>query len=272
MGESMTLPAYLSRGDGETAVFLLHGIGGGKGAWPCQLEVLAQAGYRAIAWDMPGYGESEAVASYTIAGLAEALGRLIDHIGAGTNVLLGHSMGGMVVQEAYALFPQRIHGLILSGTSPAFGKPDGAWQREFLQKRLQPLDEGRQMGDLAPQLVGEIVAAGADPAVVTLAIELMSAVPADTYRLAIAALVSFDRRAALPAIRVPTLVLAGEHDTNAPPAVMQKMAERIPGARYECLPGVGHLAPMERSGPFNEAVLRFLDASFGANARAPRSS
>ncbi len=263
----MTLPAYIARGDGETAVFLLHGLGGAKTIWPWQLEALAQAGYRAIAWDMPGYGESEAVTPYTLAGLAQALERLIARVGGRRNVLLGHSLGGMVALEGYALFAPRIHGLILSGTSPAFGKPDGAWQREFLRQRLQPLDEGHTMRNLAPRLIAGMVGRGADPAGVALAIEAMSAVPGGTYRAALAALVHFDRRATLPAIGAPTLVLAGADDANAPPAVMQKMAERIPGARYECLPGAGHLASMEQPGPFNEAVLRFLAAHF---RRTPR--
>ena len=266
----MSLPAYISRGEGETALFLLHGLGGGKSAWPWQLEALAQAGYRAIAWDMPGYGESGAVQPYTLAGLAQALERLIARVGGRWNVLLGHSMGGMVALEGYALFAPRIHGLILAGTSPAFGKPDGAWQQEFLRQRLQPLDEGQSMRDLAPRLVAGMVARGADPAGVALAIEVMSAVPAGTYRAALAALLHFDRRAALPAIGVPTLVLAGADDPNAPPAVMQKMAERILGARYECLPGAGHLASMEQPGQFNEAVLRFLAEHFRPHPR-PRS-
>ena len=264
----MKLPAHLDRGQGETVVFLLHGIGGGKIGWPWQLEALAGAGYRAIAWDMPGYGESEIVVPYTLARLAEALERLMDHVGARRSVALGHSMGGMVAQEAAARFPAKVHGLILAGTSPAFGRADGDWQREFLARRLRPLDEGQALRDLAPKLVGEVVAAGADPAGVALAVEVLAAVAPATYRASLAALVEFDRRAALSAIRVPTLVLAGEHDGNAPPAMMQKMAERIPGAHYECLPGAGHLAPMERPREFNEAVLRFLDARFGPNAAA----
>ncbi len=263
----MNLPAYLSRGNGEVAVFLLHGLGGGKAAWPWQLEALAQAGYRAIAWDMPGYGESETVTPYTLAGLTRALEQLVARVGGRQNVLLGHSMGGMVALEGYTLFGPRLHGLILSGTSPAFGKPDGAWQQEFLRQRLQPLDEGHSLRDLAPSLVAGMVGRGADPAGVALAIEVMGAVPAGTYRAALAALVNFDRRAALPAIGVPTLVLAGAEDPNAPPPVMQKMAERIPGARYECLPGAGHLASMELPRQFNEAVLRFLAAHFGSNPR-----
>ena len=78
----------------------------------------------------------------------------------------------------------------------------------------------------------------------------MGAVSPATYRAALHALMSFDRRALLPAISVPTLVLAGDVDPNAPPAVMQKMAEKIPGAQYECLPRTGHLASLERPTPF----------------------
>ena len=122
------------------------------------------------------------------------------------------------------------------------------------------------MRDLAPELVRGIVGEGADPEGVALAIEVMAAVPADTYRAALAALMHFDRRDLLPRIRVPTLLLAGALDREAPPAVMQKMAERIPGARYECLPEAGHLACMEQPELFNEAVLPFLAAHFGPNA------
>jgi 3-oxoadipate enol-lactonase len=259
---SEAIPAHLTRGEGEPAVFLLHGIGGGKTYWGRQLEALAAAGYRAVAWDMPGYGDSALIEPYTLAELARALERLIDRIGPQRAVLLGHSMGGMVALEAWACFPHRIAGLILSGTSPAFGKPDGAWQQEFLRQRLGPLDEGRGMADLAPRLVSGMVAPAADAATVEFAAKIMSAVPAATYRAALHALMSFDRRALLPSISVPTLVLAGEVDPNAPPAVMQRMAEKIPAALYECLPQVGHLASVERPAAFNESMVRFLQAHF----------
>jgi pimeloyl-ACP methyl ester carboxylesterase len=164
----------------------------------------------------------------------------------------------MVLLEALALFPSKIAGAILSCTSPAFGKPDGAWQQVFLQQRLAPLDAGHRMADIAPNLVRGMVAADADAAAVRRAIEIMSAVPPTTYRLALHALMSFDRRALLPSIAVPTLALAGDVDPNAPPQVMQKMAEKIPGSAYACLPQTGHLASLEQPEAFNEAVLRFL--------------
>jgi 3-oxoadipate enol-lactonase len=77
------------------------------------------------------------------------------------------------------------------------------------------------------------------------------------------AIVTFDRRAALPLIRVPTLLVAGEHDRNAPPAVMQKMAGQIAGSRYAELPGIGHLQNLEAPDEFDALVLGFLADTAG---------
>jgi pimeloyl-ACP methyl ester carboxylesterase len=257
-------PAYASRGAGDTAVVMLHGVGGGSEAWAPQMDPLAAAGFLAVAWDAPGYGASPAIEPYDLAGLARALERLLDALPARRSVLLGHSMGGMVAQEAVVAFPAKIAGLVLSATSPAFGKPDGAWQREFLAQRLGPLDAGKTMADLAPALVAGLVGPDAEPAGVQAAVELMSRVPGETYRKALHALVAFDRRAALPAIRVPTLAIAGERDATAPPAVMEKMAARIPGADFRVLAGCGHLANLERARSFNDVVLAWLRAHFGS--------
>ena len=71
---------------------------------------------------------------------------------------------------------------------------------------------------------------------------------------------TFDERANLPNIRVPVLCLAGERDPNAPAAMMERMAAKIPGARYVCLAGVGHLPNLEAPQAFDAAVLDFLTA------------
>lgn len=260
----MSVPASVRCGAGDTALVLLHGVGGGAAAWAPQLETFAAAGFLAVAWDAPGYGASAPIEPYDMAGLARALGRLLDALPARRRVLIGHSMGGMVAQEAMAAFPGAIDGLVLSGTSPAFGKADGDWQREFLARRLGPLDAGRTMAELAPALVAGMIGTDPDPAGVRLATEAMARVPAATYRSALHALVHFDRRDALGAIRVPTLVVAGERDGNAPPAVMEKMAARIAGAEYRVLPGCGHLSNLERPAAFDEVVLAWLRRHFAA--------
>lgn len=260
----MAVPAHIARGAGATAVVMLHGVGGGKEAWAPQLDAIAEAGYFAAAWDAPGYGASALIEPYDMSGLARALERLIDSLAAARVVLMGHSMGGMVAQEALAAFPGRIAGLILSATSPAFGRADGAWQRAFLAKRLAPLDAGKTLADLAPALVAGMTGPDAEPAGVQLATEVMSRVPGDTYRKALHAIVCFDRRDALGSIRVPTLAIAGSRDANAPPAVMEMMAARIRGAEYRVLEGCGHLANLERPRAFNDIVLAWLSRHFAA--------
>ncbi|HSD40536.1 MAG TPA: alpha/beta fold hydrolase [Burkholderiales bacterium] len=260
----MTIPAHVRRGSGDIAVVLLHGVGGSAAAWAPQLDAIADAGCLAVAWDAPGYGASAPIEPYDMPNLARALERLLDALPVRRRVLVGHSMGGMVAQEAATAFPQKIDGLVLSATSPAFGKADGAWQQGFLAQRLGPLDAGRTMAELAPALVAAMVGPDAEPPGVTAATEIMARVPGETYRKALHALVRFDRRDALAAIRVPTLVIAGERDANAPPAVMEKMAARIAGAEYRVLAGCGHLANLERPRSFNQLVLAWLGRHFAA--------
>ncbi len=254
------VPYFEEAGSGDTAVLMLHGIGGGRHAFAGQMQPLAAAGYRAVAWDMPGYGHSALVDPYDFATIAEECVELIDVIDAERLVLLGHSLGGMVAQEVVARAPDRVDALILAGTSAAFGKPDGEWQRRFVEERTAPLAAGGSMQDLAASLVPTMLAANASDAARSAAVAVMAHVPAFSYRLALQALMGFDRRSQLPLIRVPTLLVAGRDDRNAPPAVMEGMAERIPGGRYLCLDDCGHLMNFERPDAFNAAVLDFLRA------------
>jgi 3-oxoadipate enol-lactonase len=71
-------------------------------------------------------------------------------------------------------------------------------------------------------------------------------------------MVSFDRSSALERIGVATLVIAGEHDRDAPPAVMKKMAAAIPRGTYIEMPGIGHLPNLEAPDEFDSFVLNFL--------------
>jgi pimeloyl-ACP methyl ester carboxylesterase len=86
----------------------------------------------------------------------------------------------------------------------------------------------------------------------------MSQIPPATYRRALEAMVTFDRRANLERIGVPTLVIAGEHDRNAPPAMMKKMADAIPRSTFLEMRGIGHLQNLEAPEEFDGLVLNFL--------------
>lgn len=250
-------PQHIERGAGPAVVFL-HGIGGDAESWLPELEALGGR-YRAIAWDMPGYGASPALPAMTFPALAGALESLLDALKIERAHLVGHSIGGMVAQEFAATRPARVASLILYATSPAFGRPDGTWQREFLAARLAPLDSGRSMAELAPGIVKGLVGDDPDPDAVARATAAMSRVPEDAYQAAMRCLVSFDRREALPELAVPVLVLAGAQDDNAPARMMERMAARIPGAVFEIVPRAGHLVHFERPQVFRAAIAAFLD-------------
>jgi pimeloyl-ACP methyl ester carboxylesterase len=89
----------------------------------------------------------------------------------------------------------------------------------------------------------------------------MSQVPEASFRAAVQCLVTFDRRADLVRIAAPTLLIAGDEDTNAPLKTMTRMAEAIPGARLEVLSRTGHMAPLECPDRYADIVRRFLAES-----------
>ena len=241
-----------------TTLVFLHGIGGGRAAWQRQLPFFEARGYATLAWEAPGYGSAPLVDPYTFANAAGALEAALERLAAGPVVAVGHSMGGMIAQEAYARFPQKFSALVLAFTSSAFGGTSSDFTQQFIDARIKPLDLGRTMAEISARLMPTMHGAASDPSGLMLAAQVMATVPPDTYRRAVAMLTTFDRRAQLAQIKVPTLVLAGSEDMIAPPAMMARMAQKIAGSDYVCLPGCGHLGPMDQPEAFNNALLAFL--------------
>lgn len=259
----MIIPSFSVLGSGPT-VLMLHGVDGGHLAFAPQVESFASAGYRAVAWDMPGYGRSAPIEPYTFKGLAASCIALIDALlgagprGAGGLTLVGHHIGGMVAQEVVARRPELVQRLVLCGTSPGFGEPDGHGQREFVAQRMERLEAGAGMEQLAQALVPGMIGPAALPEGVRLATHCLAQVPSATYRRALEALRGFDRRADQSRIAIPTLVIAGEHDRIAPAAAMKSMSAAIPRSTYVEMAGVGHLQNLEAPDEFDALVLNFL--------------
>jgi 3-oxoadipate enol-lactonase len=253
--------SYEAAGDpASPPLVFLHGIGGAARAWRGQIDAFSDR-YRAIAWDMPGYGGSAPLAGVSIATLADALQEFLQGIGAKAPILVGHSIGGMIVQQWLTKHPVTARAVVLAQTSPAFGKADGDWQKSFIEARLGPLDRGETMASLAPTLVRDLVGDDPDAAGMEVARSCMASVPEASYRASLFALLGFDQRHALGAIKVPTLVLSGSKDKNAPAPMMARMAGYIPSAHYVELEGVGHLVNLERPAAFNAALDQFLKAT-----------
>jgi 3-oxoadipate enol-lactonase len=249
---------YEAAGDGgKPPLVFLHGIGGAARAWRGQIAAFGDR-YRAIAWDMPGYGGSAPLATVSITTLADALQDFLQQIAANRPILVGHSIGGMIVQQWLIKHPRTAAAVVLAQTSPAFGKAEGDWQRQFIEARLGPLDRGETMRSLAPTLVKELVGDDPDAGGMELARDCMGGVPEASYRAMMLALLGFDQRKALARISVPTLVLSGTKDKNAPAPMMAKMATYIPSSTYVEFEGAGHLVNLERPKAFDATLDQFL--------------
>jgi 3-oxoadipate enol-lactonase len=248
------------------AVVFLHGVGGSARIWAPQIASFAAAGFRTVAFDMLGYGARAPVDHMDFDMLAADVEAQITQHGLDRPVIVGHSMGGLLAQTLLRRGPRAYRAAVLSCTSPAFGDRSGEFQKKFVADRLGPLDAGRTMAEMAPAMVASVSGPAPDPAGRTLAIATIAATSERSYRAAVHCLVNFDERANLARISIPVLCLAGEHDRLAPPAMMEKMAGRIPDARYVCLEGLGHLPNVEAPQAFDAAVLGFLRAALAPTA------
>jgi 3-oxoadipate enol-lactonase len=121
---------------------------------------------------------------------------------------------------------------------------------------------GLGMAGMANKLLPGLVSVHASSASREAARQVMTQVPEATYRAALQAIAGFDRRDALASIGMPTLILAGEDDTTAPPEMMRRMAARVSGSEYRCLAQAGHIANVEQPAAFNGAVIGFLRRHF----------
>ena len=114
------MPDHEVHGDGDTTLFLLHGAYGSKEYFRDLTAALVGAGLRVVAWDAPGYGLSPLPAEgLAIPDMAEAAARLVEHAGSATNVVLGHSKGGIIAPAPTSPF-QPVRSMPLkSGVKPA---------------------------------------------------------------------------------------------------------------------------------------------------------
>ena len=127
------LPTFTTLGSGPT-VLMLHDADGDHLTFAPQVETLATAGYRAVAWDMPGYGRSAPVEPYTFKALAQSCLALIEALRCGPVTLVGHGMGAMVALEAAVRDASQVRRMVLCAGGPALdaqaGKARATGQRE----------------------------------------------------------------------------------------------------------------------------------------------
>ncbi|HET7790507.1 MAG TPA: alpha/beta hydrolase [Gemmatimonadales bacterium] len=251
---------YVATGKGPAVVFI-HGFGASLYGWRKNLEPIANAGYRVVAFDNRGFGWSDKPAKgYTAEDYAALVLGLLDSLDLPDVVLVGHSMGGAVALETALLAPHRVRGLVL--LDPAgFGT---RWP--FLLKVARwPLVGPLVTGMRNRWVVGRILRSTyADPSKVTdLDVDQYYApVPDPSYGRSLRGVLRefrFDGlRGRLGAIEQPTLLLWGEKDRWIPLSVGRAMASELPRVAFVPIQGAGHATPEEAPLEVNNLIIAFL--------------
>lgn len=250
--------AYREAGAGP-ALLLLHGVGSGSGSWAAQLSSLATQ-LRVIAWDAPGYGESDLLPSAmpTAADYADAALGLADALGLERFVLLGHSLGCIVAASLCTRHPERVLRLILSAPAAGYGKAPAEERDARIGPRLTEMKLLGPVG-LAEKRARNLLAPNATQAAIAHVRAVMAQLRPDGYAQACHLLGHADIFEDARAIAVPTLVVCGNADAVTPQDGCRRVAAAIPGAQYQTLRGVGHAAYIEDPPQYDIALLHFLE-------------
>lgn len=242
-----------SGSDDRLPIVFLHGVGSDKSVWRPQLDRFGEE-RRAIAFDYPGYGDSDPAPEETTRDdYAAAILDAMRALGVDRAHICGLSLGGVVAIAMHDAAPDACVSLILADSFASHPDGQGIHDRSVAAAEaaggLRVLAEGR---------VDVLLAQPADPAIRAEVVETMAAIDPAAYRIGAAAvwLARQEERAA--AIRCPTLVLCGSADKVTPPSLSIALARLIPGARYESVEGAGHLANLERAEEFDTHVNAFI--------------
>lgn len=253
-------------------ILLSHGVTLSVRTWAKQLDDLPQEGFRVIAFDHRGHGESTlGTAGHGIEQLARDMWTVLEGLDLHDVVIVGHSMGGIAAQSFCIHHPdvarERVAGVVL--LSSLARSPLGANPRvtRLMTQVINGMPDGA--GALRARDLGLVIARigfGRDPvpAQVEATREMMLATSSATRRDAVKALAGLDLTSRLAEIDRPTLVIGGTADLIAPIAESRRMARRILGARLEELPGAGHMVMLERP-----ELLDRLIADFARSVQRP---
>ncbi|HEU5481531.1 MAG TPA: alpha/beta fold hydrolase [Sphingomicrobium sp.] len=238
-------------GNDGTPIVFLHGVGSGKSVWSPQLDYFGRI-TRAVAFDYPGYGESDPAADGTTRDdYAAAILSAMTELGVAKAHICGLSLGGVIAIAMYAIAPHRCESLILADTFALHADGQGIYERSVAASGdLRALAEAR---------VDLLLAQPADPEIRKDVVETMARIDPASYRIGAEAVWLADQRDRVRQIRVPTLVICGSEDKVTPPELSHELVDLIPNARFEEILHSGHLSNLERSADFNRLVDEFLD-------------
>jgi pimeloyl-ACP methyl ester carboxylesterase len=242
---------------GHPAVLLLHGLGADATSWTLQLPALAAAGFRPIATDTPGFGQSPYNGGgWSISRMAADMASLLEDLQTGPAHVVGLSMGGTIAQQFTLDYPHLTRRLVLVSTFAVL-RPDtlSGWYY-FMQRFIM-------VNTLGLPAQAKVVAQHVFPGprheqVREVLAESISRADPRAYRKAMTSLGLFNSVKRLGEIKAPTLVVTGADDTTVAPVRQRLLVEGIPAARQVIVSDAGHAVPVDQAEIFNRELLAFL--------------
>ena len=250
--------SYFDEGKGEIPIIFIHGFPFNKTMWKDQVSLLS-ASHRVIAYDVRGYGGSQAgVEEFTIDQFADDLFSLMDALEISKAVICGLSMGGYIVLNALTKQHERIVGLMLADTQCAADTEEGKDKRRktiaFIKKNgLKEYADESMKNLFAPQSFTD------NKEQVTFVKNIILHTEAQSICKTLEALATRSETCStLDKIKIPTLIIVGKEDKVTPLAAAQKMNELIANSQLHVINEAGHMSNLENMTDFTEQVKTFL--------------
>ncbi len=244
---------YQRKGVGEVLV-LVHGYLGGSEMWREQIDFFSKH-FDVIAPDLPGFGLSkDLIAPDSIAGFAQTVLDLLDALGINEFHLLGHSMGGMIVQEIAIEQSPRLESLICYGTGPM----------GVLTSRFETVEQSRQrilndgLVDTAKGIAATWFVAGEKGRGFNTCLNLGGQASLQAALACLTAWENWDARNRISSITCRTLVLWGDKDRSYGWEQPEAIWKAVPSASLAVVPNSAHNVHMEKPNFFNELLLDFI--------------
>jgi 3-oxoadipate enol-lactonase len=237
-----------------------HSLASDGGMWAEQMAPLLGAGYRVLRVDMRGHGGSDPIAGeYRMEELANDVATVMDALGVTSAHYVGLSIGGMIGQALAVHHGAKVKSMMLCDTMPA--TPPGA--KETWAPRVKAVSDTKGLSTIADGTMARWFTdafKGRNPSRWKQIRDTIVGTTAQGFLGCAAAIQNFDFLAALPKLQVPTLVVCGADDQGTPPAGNKRIAELVPGGRYEEIAEARHLPNVERPDAFNRILLGWLEA------------
>jgi poly(3-hydroxyoctanoate) depolymerase len=237
-------------------LLLMAGIGGNIEMWEPLTRLIR--GRRLISFDAPGAGASAPLPRpVRMRRLAALVAELLDVQGCERTDVLGYSFGGALAQQFARDHGDRVRRLILAGTLPGLGGVQNPARVLQVLRAGETRDERERLARVARLVGGR---SGRDPAVLAVYERNRLANPPtlEGYRQQMRTISGWSSLRWLPMLRMPTLVLAGEHDPMAPAVNTRIFTRRIPDCRRHVVPGAGHLFLLDQPEDVVGVIEKFL--------------